>query len=198
METLTDIFSHLCGQGRCFIVDGAILPVCQRCLGLYVGAVLTVIWLLASGIWRRGLPSWSVFLTNVGVLLAGILGGLGVIDTGATWRLTCGLWTGHVVMLWLIGGTVHLYATSKDHLGQLPWRFRDKIQGITAVGLMPVLAISFESLAFLGWYFWASLAAAGAILLAGATVLSLLSAVPYMIRTPANYRNHLRSTAPTL
>ncbi len=182
METLVDIFSHLCGQGRCFVVDGAALPVCQRCLGLYVGAVLTVIWLLTSGIWRRGLPSWSVFLANVVALLAGIIGGLHIVDTGATWRLTCGLWTGHVVMLWLIGGAVHLYAASKDDLKQLPWRFRDKILGMTMIGLMPILAISFESLAFLGWYFWAGLAAAGTILLAGAIVLSLFSAVRYVIR----------------
>ena len=181
METLTDIFSYLCGQGRCFIAGGSPLPLCQRCLGLYAGAGMTAIWLLISGIWRRGLPSWSVFLVNVGVLLAGILGGLHVIDAGATWRFACGLWTGHVVMLWLIGGTVHLYATSKDDFGQLPWRFRDKIQGMAAVGLMLVLAISFESLAFLGWYFWTGLAAVGAILVAGAIVFSASSAVRYAI-----------------
>ena len=65
MQALTDIFSHFCGQGSCFVVDGAALPVCQRCLGLYVGALLTAVWLAATGIWRRGLGSWSVFLVTL-------------------------------------------------------------------------------------------------------------------------------------
>ncbi len=55
METLREIFSFICGQGRCFVVDGTALPLCQRCLGLYAGAFLTTIWLVTSGIWRRGL-----------------------------------------------------------------------------------------------------------------------------------------------
>ncbi len=33
MDSLTWIFSHICGQGRCFVIDGSPLPVCQRCLG---------------------------------------------------------------------------------------------------------------------------------------------------------------------
>jgi hypothetical protein len=65
METAEQIFSFVCGQSRSFIADGAALPVCQRCLGLYLGAALTALWLLGTGIWRRGLPSWSVFLLNL-------------------------------------------------------------------------------------------------------------------------------------
>jgi len=111
MNLLTEIFSHLCGQGRCFVIDGAALPVCQRCLGLYVGALVTLACLAASGAWRRGLPSRSIFAVNVAALLAAILGGLHVLDFGPLWRLACGMWTGQVATLWLIGGSVHLWQT---------------------------------------------------------------------------------------
>ena len=53
IESITELFSYLCGQSRSFVADGTTLPLDQRCLGLYVGALLTVLWLLGSGIWRR-------------------------------------------------------------------------------------------------------------------------------------------------
>ena len=43
IETLTDIFAHVCGQARCFEAGGRTLPVCQRCFGLYAGAAMTVV-----------------------------------------------------------------------------------------------------------------------------------------------------------
>ena len=68
METLTAIFGHLCGQGRPFVIDGAPLPVCQRCLGLYAGAAMTAAWLLASGVWRRGLPDRCILCVHLAML----------------------------------------------------------------------------------------------------------------------------------
>jgi len=174
METLTEIFSHLCGQGRCFVIDGAPLPVCQRCLGLYVAAALTGIWVLGSGIWRRGLPPWSVFIVNVAILLTAMLGGLNVIEGGARWRMLCGSWTGHVVMLWLIGGGVHLRTLARGR-DQVPWRARDKMQGIAVPILLLIFAMSFESLAGLGWFTWASLAGAGAVVLGVVCAFSAIS-----------------------
>jgi uncharacterized membrane protein len=182
METLTEIFSYLCGAGRRFVIDGAALPLCQRCLGLYVGAALTGVWLVGSGIRRRGLPTWSVFAANVIVLLAAMLGGLHVIDGGATWRLICGYWTGHVVTLWLLGGAVQLQ-TLTGGAQQSPWRTRDKLQGVAAPVLLLILAMSFDSLAVLGWFLWASLAGAGAVVLAGVSILSVISVLRFALRT---------------
>jgi len=114
VDAIAEIFSHLCGQERCFVVDGRALPLCQRCLGLYAGAALTMAWLIASGLWgrslwRRGLPCRSVLAVNILCLTAAMLGGMHIIDIGPRWRMLCGLWTGHVAVLWLVGASMHLW-----------------------------------------------------------------------------------------
>lgn len=167
METATELFSHICGQSRSFMVDGALLPVGQRCLGLYVGALLTALWLLGTGIWRRGLPSWSVLCVNVTILIAAMLGGLHVIDPGPLWRLACGLWTGHVATLWLAGAAVHLWSLSRpDARAELPWRTVDKVQGMVFPPALAGLAASFPMLLPLGWSFWTAAAFLGVAVLA--------------------------------
>ena len=125
MDTLTYIFSHICGQGRPFVLDGEALPVCQRCLGLYAGAALTGLWILASGLWRRGLPERSAAYAHIVMLLAAMAGGVHWLDGGPAWRLVCGLWTGHVAMLWLVGGAGHFLRLA----GRAPL-------GICAAGLL--------------------------------------------------------------
>ena len=166
MDVLTDIFSHFCGQGSCFVVDGAALPVCQRCLGLYLGALLTAVWLAATGIWRRGLGSWSVFLVNELVLLAAMLGGAHVWDGSSVWKLTCGLWTGHVMLLWLLGGGGHLWRLSRPaRPAQLPWRTGEKLQGLAAPLLLAGLAQIVPLILPIGWAVWALAAAAGSVAL---------------------------------
>jgi uncharacterized membrane protein len=124
MDALTYIFSHVCGQGRPFVLDGEALPVCQRCLGLYAGAALTGLWLVASGAWRRALPERSAAYAHIVMLLAAMAGGVHWLDAGPTWRLVCGLWTGHVAMLWLVGGAGHFLRLA----GRVPL-------GICAAGL---------------------------------------------------------------
>jgi uncharacterized membrane protein len=113
MHDLADIIvkacSHLCGQARCFTVDGVALPLCQRCLGLYLGALVTLAWLIATGIWRRGLPGKWVIAVHVAALLAAGAGGLHAIDAGPRWRLACGLLTGHVTAFWLAAGIACLW-----------------------------------------------------------------------------------------
>src|SRR5512137_2220430 len=108
MDTLTWLFSHVCGQARSFDVEGLALPVCERCFGLYVGAVVTAVWLLLTRIDRQGLPRGAALAVQVGALLAALLGGLHVIDAGPLWRFACGLWTGHVVIVWLLSASAEL------------------------------------------------------------------------------------------
>jgi hypothetical protein len=184
METAEQIFSFVCGQSRSFIADGAALPVCQRCLGLYLGAALTALWLLGTGIWRRGLPSWSVFLLNVAVLIAAMLGGLHVIDPGPLWRLAFGLWTGHVATLWLAGAAVHLSSLSRpDVRAELPWRATDKVQGLAFPVALAGLAALFPILLPLGWSFWTATAFLGAGVLAATVLMAALAVVYCASRT---------------
>jgi len=174
MDTVTGIFSAVCGQNHCLPAGGALLPVCQRCLGLYVGALLTAAWLAATGLWRRGLPSWSVFVVHVAVLLAAMFGGLHAWGDSPAMKVACGLWTGHVAMLWLVGGAVHLRLGSRRAGGpQLPWRTRDKLQALAAPLLLAGLAAAAPRAMALGWWPWtaAALLGAAALLLAGALAL---------------------------
>jgi uncharacterized membrane protein len=153
MEALTAIFGHVCGQARCFVVDGVALPVCARCTGLYLGALLTGLWLLAGGLRRRGLPDRHVVVLQVGALILALLGGIHVVDFGARWRLLCGLWTGHVAVVWLVTGAAQLGAW----LGGLPadplnWSPRQTRTALMAIGIMPVLAGLTATLPPRGWW----------------------------------------------
>ena len=177
MEWVTGIFSHVCGQGRCFLVGGAALPVCQRCLGLYVGALLTAAWIVAGGVRGRGLPSWSVFAVDTAALAAAMLGGLHVVEGGPVWRMTCGLWTGHVAMLWLAGAAAQLAARRNPSKDTPPWRLREKLGGAALVAAMPLVAGSFGRLAALGWWFWTAAALAGLVVVWLAAAWSLIEAL---------------------
>ena len=182
VEFLTGIFSHICGQGNCFIIDGAALPVCQRCLGLYVGAALTAVWLALSGRWRRGLPTLGVILLHIGPIVVAGLGGTHVMGAGATWRLMCGLWTGHMITWWLVGGAVALWRGSMRDSARPS---RDRMITVHALAALLVLAgisVWFERLSALGGHFWAFMPILGAICLAASAAGGLLSVVFWAAR----------------
>jgi len=91
MEIAEHLFSFICGQARPFVVDGMSLPLGQRCLGLYFGAEVTLAWVLATRLWRRGMPGTGVLALGAAMLIAAMLGGLHVIDPGPLWRFGFGL-----------------------------------------------------------------------------------------------------------
>ena len=174
MDTLSAIYSHICSQGRCFAIDGCPLPVCQRCLGLYAGAALTLVWLLAARPWRRGLPPVGVLAAHVAILLAALLGGLHVIDPGPRWRMVCGLGTGHVIVVWLICGSAALRRASPACASQ--WRWHDTAEALAAAGLLGIVAAGFDALAPLGWTFWTAMVLAGTFSLGAATMIAVAAA----------------------
>jgi len=181
METLTDIFGHVCGQNHCFTADGAALPVCQRCLGLYLAAVLTGAWVGVSGLWRRGLPNWGVFVVHAAALVAAMLAGLHVWGDGPVAKAACGLWTGHVALLWLVGAGGHLRRLSRAHPPpQVPWRTRDKLQALAAMALLAGLAALLPHVAGRGWWAWSLAAAAGALMLVAAAVAAAVAVATYL------------------
>jgi len=191
MDTFTSIFSLVCGQGRAFVVDGAALPVCQRCFGLYAGALVTGLWLLVSGVGRRGLPHTREALAQAAMLLAAMAGGLHWIDAGPTWRLLCGLWTGHVAMVWLVAGAAHLRAVTanarqggrrsvvenSDH----SWPVRDRLQTLAAGPALAILAVAFTHLVTGGWWLWAAVVVLGAASLVLAFAWASLAALRWVI-----------------
>ncbi|MCX5675677.1 MAG: DUF2085 domain-containing protein [Planctomycetota bacterium] len=176
MEALTSIFLHVCGQGRTFVLDGEALPVCQRCLGLYAGAALTGLWILASGLWRRALPERSAAYANIVMLLAAMAGGVHWLDAGPTWRLVCGLWTGHVAMLWLVGGAGHfLRLAGRKPFEDPPWPRGLLIQALAAGPVLAIVAFAFTRLVLTGWLVAAALVVAGAAFLALALVRTIVA-----------------------
>ena len=177
MEIATEFFSLVCGQLRPFVVDGEALPVCQRCLGLYLGSLLTGLWLIGRGLWRRGLPGRVVIYVNSAILLTAMLGGLQAIDLGPQWRLACGLWTGHVATLWLAGATRQLWALSRPGLHrELAWLKQDRLQALMMPVTLAALALIFPTLLPLGWIFWTILASLGLLVLALAMLTTLIAA----------------------
>ena len=172
---LTEFFSHVCGQGRAFVLDGEALPVCQRCLGLYAGAALTGLWILASGLWRRALPERSAAYANIVMLLAAMAGGVHWLDAGPTWRLVCGLWTSHVAMLWLVGGAGHLLRLAgREPFEDPPWPRGLRVQALAAGPVLAMLAVAFTQFLSTGWPVAAALVVAGAMFLALALVRAII------------------------
>ena len=185
METLTAIFAYLCGQGRPFMIDGAPLPVCQRCLGLYAGATMTAAWLVASGVWRRGLPDRRTMWLHTAMLMAAMLGGMHLFDPGPAWRLVCGLWTGHVAMLWLVGGAVELRSAvvveERDH-SRAHTAIASPAAFLLAGPTLAILAVLFSRYVHAGWYIWTAVAAVGAVLLAAALSAAAAMTARWIIR----------------
>jgi uncharacterized membrane protein len=104
MNFWSDIFSFLCSQeaSRSFLLDGRLLPVCQRCAGLYLGMGLSFLYLALNPGYRTGFPRKSIVYVNVACLLAMPVFGFHFLDPGPAWRLWSGLIYGHAIVLLLV------------------------------------------------------------------------------------------------
>lgn len=99
MSVLSTVFSFLCSQdaSRSFRIEGLLLPLCQRCTGVYVGMGISFIWLLANRYYKKGLPPRSVIYVNIASLVIMPVFGFHVLDPGPGWRLWSGLIFGNAV-----------------------------------------------------------------------------------------------------
>ena len=174
METLNQIFSHLCGQNTRVVINNVELPLCLRCFGLYSGAAVTAIWILFTKPFRRGLPDLTVFSLHLVMLLTAMLSGLHIINPNPQWALMCGFWTGHVIVAWLTAAAAELsFRTNPIRLKKLTWKTRDHISFFACVASITILSQLFAQLHFLGPAFWTTFATAAALSLLIFTVATL-------------------------
>jgi len=115
MNVLNTIFSFLCHQNpaRSFCIDGMLLPLCQRCTGLYVGMGISFIWLLANRYYKKGLPSRSTTRINIASLVIMGVFGYHLLDPGPEWRLWSGLVFGNAIAFLILPGSSAIYNKSK-------------------------------------------------------------------------------------
>jgi len=180
VETAEHLFSFICGQARPFVVDGVPLPLGQRCLGLYLGAELTAVWVLAARLWRRGLPGTGLLAVNFAMLVAAMLGGLHVIDPGPLWRFGFGLWTGHVAVLWLACSAGQLRSCADPYSRpELRWRAADTTLALAFPAGLAALAALFPLVPPFGWWFWTAAAGLGVAALAATFVAAVVAAARY-------------------
>lgn len=175
-------FSFLCGQRRCFEAAGIELPLCQRCLGLYLGALIAAIILFSFKVFRSGLPPKIVFFVQASALFLAMLGGIHAIDFGPEWRFLCGLWTGFVCAWWSVAGGFGLFASSGRETIAREWKVGYRVAAVILVfPALPVFAAAIPFAFFLGPILFSALAFAGAICLAGTVIFGLGAAARHLM-----------------
>ena len=108
MNIINYIFSFLCSRevSRSFVIDGYVLPFCQRCTGVYIGLGISFVYLLASGYYKKGLPPRSIIYVNIASLLIMPIFGFHLLDPGPAWRLWSGLIFGNAIAFLLCPATL--------------------------------------------------------------------------------------------
>jgi len=107
MNALHTLFSFLCHQNvaRSFEINGLLLPLCQRCTGVYLGMGISFIWLLANRYYKKDLPPRSIIYVNIISMLIMPVFGFHILDPGPAWRLWSGLIFGNAVAFLVLPGS---------------------------------------------------------------------------------------------
>ena len=92
VDVLNAFFSHFCGQSphRCFWLGGEVLPVCQRCLGVYCGLLLGALAVPGGGRRESVIPGRLGRAVIGGAIAAMVVMGLHLIDPGPMARFLGG------------------------------------------------------------------------------------------------------------
>jgi len=96
-----ELFSNFCHQNpeRSFSFAGQVLPFCQRCTGLYVGAVAAALFLTSFGRRQRRPAPWPITLANILFLFAMGVFGFGLIETSPAGRFIVGALFGSALVM---------------------------------------------------------------------------------------------------
>jgi uncharacterized membrane protein len=97
MNLLRGLFSHICGQGHCWVLGGQTLPFCQRCTGLYVGALCGLVLVLIF----RPRPRASIYWIHGMFLLLMTPFGFHLIEHGPLLRTLTGTLFGFGLVYYL-------------------------------------------------------------------------------------------------
>jgi uncharacterized membrane protein len=97
MNILRDLFLHICGQGHCWVLGGQTLPFCQRCTGLYVGAMFGLVLVLIF----RPRPRTSLYWIHGILMLQMIPFGFHFIEHGPLLRTFTGTLFGFGLVYYL-------------------------------------------------------------------------------------------------
>ncbi len=98
MDLLRQLFSHLCGQVNCWHAAGVTSVACQRCTGLYVGALLSAIFFF---IFRPRPTSRSLWLHGLAMLLV-VPFGYHLVSHGTLVRAVTGQLFGYGMAYYLL------------------------------------------------------------------------------------------------
>jgi uncharacterized membrane protein len=86
MNWLASIFSFVCGQLHCWAPGGVAMPVCERCLGLYVGAL----WSTVLVVIVRGSPTRAMLWMHGMAMLVMLPFGYHLVPHGPVVRTVSG------------------------------------------------------------------------------------------------------------
>jgi hypothetical protein len=111
MDAVEKLFAFVCcgNEARSFVINGQVLPFCQRCTGVFLGLAITFACLLAGGRFRRGLVGGRILVGNLACVGVMVVFGLHWIDPGPAWRLWSGLVFGNAVAWLVLPATVVLW-----------------------------------------------------------------------------------------
>ena len=133
---MLQIFSWVCGQnaGHTWSPGGELLPMCQRCTGLYVGAALALVLLLVFRPRLNGRYRWI----HVALVLGMIPFGFHLVPQGPVLRTVSGHYFsfGVIGLLWLLPGLKY-----SAPAGPAAGRGRlHVLLGVASVVLLPAIA----------------------------------------------------------
>jgi uncharacterized membrane protein len=204
IDLLPNAFSFVCGQhpDHIWAPGGNALPCCQRCTGLYLGALAAVL----LHVWLKPRPTNRFLAAHGFLLLQMVPFGFHWLPQGPVLRTITGVLYGFGIVAFLcrLPAAREKSSEASGARGSASWRYAFGL--VTAVSLIPMIALhgGEEAALILSW-----LAAGGALALAalvlanGILALRLLAPSPWWSPRQSGLANrevaaqNVRSQPPT-
>ncbi len=112
MDLLRSLFSHVCGQVNCWHVGGVTSVTCQRCTGLYLGALIAA---MLFAIFRPRPTSLSLWLHGLAMLII-IPFGYHLVPHGSVVRAFTGQLFGYGMAYYLLLVPADCFRLRRKHV----------------------------------------------------------------------------------